>query len=56
MVFAFNKPYAQVTIDTTGGTTGGAITSTPISNSVSTTGALLRPKLAQAVLVAPQML
>ncbi len=48
MVFAFNKPYAQVTIDTTGGTTGGAITSTPISNSVSTTGALLRPKVAQA--------
>ncbi|MBU3581423.1 hypothetical protein ICN19_05280 [Polynucleobacter sp. AP-Capit-er-40B-B4] len=39
MIFVFNKPYAQVTIDTTGGTTGGAITSTPISNSVSTTGA-----------------
>jgi hypothetical protein len=34
-----NKPYAQITVDTTGGTTGGAVTSSPLSNSVSTTGA-----------------
>jgi hypothetical protein len=39
IVLVSNKPYAQITVDTTGGTTGGAVTSSPLSNSVSTTGA-----------------
>jgi len=38
MMLAFGDLYAQVTVDTTGGTTGGAITSTPIANSVSSIG------------------
>ncbi len=37
LAFVFNRPYAQVTIDASGGTTGGAISS-PISNSVSSVG------------------
>lgn len=40
ITFAFTKPYAQITVDTTGGTTGGAITSSPLSNSVSSVGSL----------------
>lgn len=39
IVLVSNKPYAQITVDTNGGTTGGAVTSSPLSNSVSTTGA-----------------
>ncbi|QWD85032.1 hypothetical protein AOC19_07705 [Polynucleobacter asymbioticus] len=39
IALVFNKPFAQITVDTTGGTTGGAVTSSPLSNSVSTTGA-----------------
>ena len=38
MMLAFGDPYAQVTVDTTGGTTGGAVASTPIANSVSSIG------------------
>jgi hypothetical protein len=38
-VLVFRTAFGQVSISTNGGTTGGAITSTPISNSVSTTGA-----------------
>ena len=38
-VLVFRASFGQVSISTDGGTTGGAITSTPISNSVSTTGA-----------------
>ena len=38
LILAFGNPYAQVTVDTTGGTTGGAVTSTPIANSVSSVG------------------
>ena len=38
-VLVFRTAFGQVSISTDGGTTGGAITSTPISNSVSTTGA-----------------
>jgi hypothetical protein len=39
IVLVFSKPYAQITIDTSATTTGGAVTSSPLSNSVSTTGA-----------------
>lgn len=38
IMLVFGNPYAQVTVDTTGGTTGGAVTSTPIANSVSSIG------------------
>jgi len=38
-VLVFRISFGQVSVSTDGGTTGGAITSTPISNSVSTTGA-----------------
>jgi len=38
ITFAFTKPYAQINIDTSAITTGGAITSSPLSNSVSTVG------------------
>ncbi|QWE18381.1 hypothetical protein [Polynucleobacter corsicus] len=40
IAFVFTKPYAQITVDTTGGTTGGAVTSSPLSNSVSSVGSL----------------
>ncbi|QWD77229.1 hypothetical protein [Polynucleobacter sp. MWH-Svant-W18] len=40
MVFVFSQPLAQVSVSTDGGTTGGAITSSPISNSVSSVGSL----------------
>lgn len=33
IALVLSKPYAQVTVDTSGGTTGGAITSSPISSS-----------------------
>jgi hypothetical protein len=39
-VLVFRASFGQVSISTDGGTTGGAITSTPISNSVSTIGNL----------------
>ena len=38
MVFVFSQPLAQVSVSTAGGTTGGAVTSSPISNS--TVGAI----------------
>ncbi|MBT8524913.1 hypothetical protein G6723_04955 [Polynucleobacter paneuropaeus] len=38
MVFVFSQPLAQVSVSTDGGTTGGAVTSSPISNS--TVGAI----------------
>jgi len=38
-VLVFRASFGQVSISTDGGTTGGAVTSSPISNSVSTTGA-----------------
>ncbi|MDH6155837.1 hypothetical protein M2124_002139 [Polynucleobacter sphagniphilus] len=38
MVFVFSQPLAQVSLSTAGGTTGGAVTSSPISNS--TVGAI----------------
>jgi hypothetical protein len=38
IALVFSKPYAQINVDTTGGTTGGAVTSSPLSNSVSTVG------------------
>ena len=40
IAFVFTKPYAQITVDTTGGTTGGAVTSSPLSNSVSSVGSV----------------
>ncbi|MBT8528302.1 hypothetical protein G6711_02725 [Polynucleobacter paneuropaeus] len=40
MVFVFSQPLAQVSVSTDGGTTGGAVTSSPISNSVSSVGSL----------------
>ena len=40
ITFAFTKPYAQINIDTSAITTGGAITSSPLSNSVSSVGSL----------------
>ncbi|CAM3644884.1 hypothetical protein [Polynucleobacter arcticus] len=40
IALVFSKPYAQITVDTTGGTTGGAVTSSPLSNSVSSVGSL----------------
>jgi hypothetical protein len=39
IALAFSKPYAQIDINTSATTTGGAVTSSPLSNSVSTTGA-----------------
>jgi hypothetical protein len=39
IALVFNKPYAQITVNTSATTTGGAVTSSPLSNSVSTTGA-----------------
>jgi hypothetical protein len=38
-VLVFRISFGQVSVSTDGGTTGGAVTSSPISNSVSTTGA-----------------
>jgi len=38
--FVFHASFGQVSISTDGGTTGGAVTSSPISNSVSTIGSL----------------
>lgn len=38
MVFVFSQPLAQVSVSTAGGTTGGEVTSSPISNS--TVGAI----------------
>lgn len=40
IALVFTRPYAQITVDTTGGTTGGAVTSSPLSNSVSSVGSL----------------
>lgn len=40
IALVFTRPYAQINVDTTGGTTGGAITSSPLSNSVSSVGNL----------------
>lgn len=40
ITFAFTKSYAQINIDTSAITTGGAITSSPLSNSVSSVGSL----------------
>lgn len=39
IALVFSKPYAQITVNTSATTTGGAVTSSPLSNSVSTTGA-----------------
>lgn len=38
IALVFSESYAQINVDTTGGTTGGAVTSSPLSNSVSTVG------------------
>lgn len=40
IALVFTSSYAQINVDTTGGTTGGAITSSPLSNSVSSVGNL----------------
>ena len=40
IALVFTRSYAQINVDTTGGTTGGAITSSPLSNSVSSVGNL----------------
>jgi len=40
MAFVFCSGQAQVSVDTTGGTTGGAVSASPISNSVSSVGSV----------------